>query len=238
VSNTMPIAFPRRPWLPLLSLAGLTAAACQAPPQAPEHPTWADVAPILQGECNHCHGATARTTGSDGPATYRFDFFDVDDAVCGDAALAMDLPALAVASAKLIKTDIATPMYGRPRMPPAPAAVLQDWERETIERWADQPVKGPPPPGNRRPRIAINQLASASVKGQLSFIATVDDPDADSVIGIVRLGDRVFKMDHPGTFSVKLDLTGMPAGTQRLSAVLCDGWGNADYDLGPVQVKN
>jgi hypothetical protein len=215
----------------------LVSIACQAPPQAPEHPTWADVQPILQGQCNHCHGATARTTGSIGAATYRFDFFDVDDAVCGEAAVAMELPALASASAKLIKTDITPPTYGRPRMPPAPAEVLHDWELETISRWADQPVKGPPPPGNRRPRIQVNRLESTAVQGQLSFIATVDDPDADSVIGVIQIGDRVFKMDHPGTFAVKLDLTGMPAGTQRLGAVLCDGWGNAAYDLGPVQVQ-
>jgi hypothetical protein len=212
--------------------------ACQAPPEAPAHPTWADVAPILQGECNHCHGATARTTGSLGAAVYRFDFFDMNDTVCGEAAAAMELPALAFASAKLIKTDTTVPSYGRPRMPPAPAAVLQDWERETLARWADQPVKGPPPTGNRRPRIDVNRLDPSAAKGQLSFIATVDDPDADSVIGVVQVGDRVFKMDHAGTFSVKLDLTGMPAGAQRLSAVLCDGWGNTAIDLGPIQIKN
>ena len=230
----------RRRALVLSAVAGLSvgASACQAPPEAPAHPTWSDVAPILQGECNHCHGATARTTGSLGSATYRFDFFDMNDAVCGEAAMAMELPALAAASAKLIKADITKPMYGRPKMPPAPGPVLQEWERETLLRWADQPVKGPPPMGNHRPSIRVNQLESASAKGQLSFIATIGDPDADSVIGIIQIGDRVFKMDHPGTFAVKLDLTGMATGIQRLSAVLCDGWGNAAFDLGPILVKN
>jgi hypothetical protein len=222
-----------------LATGTLTAlSACQAPPEAPEHPTWADVAPILQGQCNHCHGSTARTTGALGPAVYRFDFFDVNDVVCGQAASAMDVPALAFASAKQIKTDVTPPTIGRPRMPPAPATPLAKWEQETLSRWADQPVKGPPPLGNRRPRIEINQLSSTATSASLSFIATVNDPDADSVIGIVQIGDRVFKMDHAGSFAVKLDLTGMPAGQQRLNAVLCDGWGNTDYDLGPIQIKS
>ena len=93
----------------------------------------------------------AHTTATLGAATYRFDFYDMNDAVCGDAAAAMDVPALAAASAGLIKTDINSPGGGRPRMPPAPAPVLADWERETISRWADAPIKGPPDPGNRLP---------------------------------------------------------------------------------------
>jgi hypothetical protein len=222
-----------RPWLLCLPLL---VAACEGPPRAPAHPTWADVAPILQGECNHCHGATARTTGSLGPATYRFDFFDMDDAVCGDAAAAMDVPALAAASAGLIRSDTSAASGRRPKMPPAPGPELLDWERETIQRWADAPVKGPPPPGNRRPRIRVNELP-ASAKGQVSFVATTEDPDNDSVIGVIQLGDMTVKMDHPGSFAVSFDLGGMPAGTFRLGAVLCDGWGNAAYDLGPLRVE-
>jgi hypothetical protein len=218
----------------LLMLGG--AFGCEGPPSVPEHPTWGDVAPILQGECNHCHGATARTTGSLGPAIYRFDFFDMNDAVCGEAAAAMDVPALAAASAGLIKADI-TPMGGhRPKMPPAPASPLQDWQRETIQRWADAPVKGPPPPGNRRPRIRVNRLPTAA-SGQLSFLATIEDPDNDSVIAVLQFEDLIVKLDHPGTFAVGFDLAGMAPGSHRLSAVLCDGWGNIGYDLGPIRIE-
>ena len=39
-------------------LAGLGCA-----PKAVDHPTWADVQPILAGECSHCHGSTADLTG-------------------------------------------------------------------------------------------------------------------------------------------------------------------------------
>jgi hypothetical protein len=219
----------RSTWL----LAGISMmGACQGAPEAPLHPTWADVQPILQGQCNHCHGATARTTGSIGPAAYRFDFYDMTDEVCGDAAAAMDYPALAKDSASLMKADL---RGVRPKMPPAPAPELHDWERDTLLRWADAPVKGPPPEGNRRPRIHVNRLPS-TVGPRLSFIAQVEDPDADSVIGLIRFGDQLFKMDHPGAYQVDFDMSSVPRGTQRLTAILCDGWANATYDLGPIEV--
>jgi hypothetical protein len=226
-------------WFPALcsSLVALAlGAGCEGPPPVPTNPTWADVSPILQGQCNHCHGSTARTTGSLGAAVYRFDFFDVTDAVCGEAAAAMELPALAAASAGLIADDVTPTVGRRPKMPPAPASVLSDWERETLQRWADAPIKGPPPPGNTRPRIRINRLP-ATATSELSFVATTEDPDNDSVVGVIRLGNLMIKMDHPGTFSVRFNLAGMPSGTQRLSAVLCDGWGNEEYDLGPIRVE-
>jgi hypothetical protein len=161
--------------------------------------------------------------------------------VCGDAAAVMNdgtsSPlSLAAGAAALIKSDLTAAAASRPKMPPAPARVLEDWERETILRWTDAPAKGPPPLGNRRPRIVLNRLP-VSAKGQLTFIATTEDPDNDSVIGLVTLDDLTFKMDHPGSFQVRFDITDMPPGPHRLAAVLCDGWGNTSYDLGPVTVE-
>ena len=160
----------------------------------------------------------------------------MSDAVCGDAALAMDVPALAAASAALMKTAITPVGNSRPKMPPAPGPVLQDWQRETIQRWADAPVKGPPPPGNRRPRIRVNRLPAAAAT-QVTFVATLEDPDNDSVIGVIQLGDQIVKLDHPGTFAIRFGVTGMAAGVHRLNAVLCDGWGSVGYDLGPIRVE-
>jgi hypothetical protein len=213
-------------------LSMLAAGACEGPLEPPLHPTWADVQPILEGNCNHCHGSTAQRTGAKGPAVYRFDFFDMNDVVCGEAARAMTVPALAGASAGLMKTDL---RGGRPKMPPAPASPLHGWERDTILRWADQPVKGPPPASNRRPRIRVTNLP-ASVSTKLKFYAVVEDADGDSVVGLIQFGDVTFQMDHPGSYTVELDMTNVPAGSQRLSAVLCDGWANATYDLGPIVV--
>jgi hypothetical protein len=213
-------------------LCALAVLACQGPPEAPLHPTWADVQPILAGNCNHCHGSTADKTGSIGSAIYRFDFFDMNDDVCGDAARAMPVPALAAASASAMKLDL---RGGRPKMPPAPADPLHDWERDTILRWADAPVKGPPPADNRRPRIRVSSLPS-SVTNKLAFFAVVEDSDGDSVVGVIQFGNATFQMDHPGSYAVDLDMTGMAAGTQRLSATLCDGWASTTYDLGPIVV--
>jgi hypothetical protein len=215
--------------LPLLAVA----AGCQSPPEVPLHPTWADVQPILNGECNHCHGATAAKTGALGPAVYRFDFYDMSDEACGDASSAVDVPALAAASAgRMVAALSGSP----PRMPPAPARPLYDWERDTILRWAEQPIKGPAPPGNHRPRIRVNNLPAA-VSKNLSFIATIEDTDGDPVIGVLRLGELSYRMGHPGSFAVNFDMTGVLRGPHRLTAVLCDGWYNATIDLGPIDVN-
>ena len=37
--------------------------ACASPPTAPERPTWADVEPIVRGECVSCHGAKVSGDG-------------------------------------------------------------------------------------------------------------------------------------------------------------------------------
>jgi len=216
-------------WLgcPSLLVAG---AGCAPAPDAPLNPTWADVEPILRGQCNHCHGGSAATTGSVGSIVYRLD-------ACGEAAQAMSLPALARALAPQIKTDV-TPLPGapRPRMPPAPAAVLADWERETLVRWADAPVLGAPPAGNRPPRLEVKGFP-ALIDQRLTFVAQLSDPDGHSAVGVLRVRDLVFRMDRPGSFQVDLDTRAWEPGPHRLTAVLCDGWQRNTYDLGQITVR-
>ena len=222
------------------SLSGalaLLAGACSEAPSVPAHPTWADVAPIVHGECAHCHGSTALTTGGG----YRLDFYDMTSDVCGDAAQAIQpAPILASTSAVLMASDISSPGGGnRPRMPPAPAPLLRDWERDTILRWAQAPAKGAPPADNHGPTVAIAHVP-VSVDKSLTFTAVVSDEDADPVIGVIEVSGvpTAFGMNRAGSFSVALDASAWPAGTQRLSAVLCDGWTKATYDLGPVTIKH
>jgi hypothetical protein len=224
----------------LLAIAAAAAAAvaagCEPSPVAPMHPTWADVEPILRANCNHCHGGTARVTGALGPAVFRFDFYDMTPELCGEAALAMDLPALARAQAGLIMTDV-TPVGGpRPRMPPAPGAVLLDWERETLQRWGPAPIRGVAPAGNRPPRIELTGFP-ASITGPLSFVAVLEDPDGQSAVGVIKVGDVIYKMDRPGSYKVSLDTSGWAARSHPVSAVVCDGWANASYELGEVTVR-
>jgi len=138
--------------------------ACSEAPPVPEHPTWADVEPILRGQCNHCHGATAETTGSaaaitglSGGAVYRLDFFDINDGACGAAAVAISPSTAARNAASLMRESVASVNGNRPRMPPAPAPLLSQWEREVIDRWTRMPppAKGGPPWTNRMPRLQI-----------------------------------------------------------------------------------
>jgi hypothetical protein len=221
--------FPTHLALPALGLA----AACSGPPTVPAHPTWADVAPVLRGECTGCHGSTANDTGGG----YRLDFFDMTPEVCGDAAKALPSPLLAAGAAPLIKLDVSpTPTGDRPRMPPAPAPNLYDWERKLLLAWTTAPSKGPPPGDNHVPFIDVGTLP-AKVSGHLTFTALLDDPDGEPVVGVIQGGNALYTMNRAGTFAVDLDTATWPVGTQRLSATLCDGWTRVTYDLGPVVIE-
>jgi hypothetical protein len=215
-------------------LGALVLGGCGDKPAAPEHPTWADVLPIIRGQCAHCHGVTAPTTGS----AYRLDFYDMTADVCGQAARALPGGILAAAAAPSIITDVTPPADGsHARMPPAPAPGLHDWERETLLRWAAQPVKGPPPDGNHTPTISVSGLPRM-VDKSLRFGALLDDADGDPVVGVLEIAGVAFAMPSSGSFAVDIPAQGWPAGPQRLTAVLCDGWVSAPFDLGPIDVKH
>jgi hypothetical protein len=200
----------------------------------PDQPTWADVQPIFHGECTQCHGATASVTGFG----YRLDFYDMTMDVCGDAALAIPGGILAAAAAPSVITDITpSPLNGISRMPPAPAPVLHDWERETLLRWAAKPVKGPPPANNHAPTIEVTGLPKV-VSDTLSFSALIEDADGDEAVGVLEIAGSIFTMPSSGAFAVRMPASAWPAGMPRLTAVLCDGWTSATYDLGPITVQH
>jgi hypothetical protein len=220
-----------------VTVALVSGLACDSTPAEPLNPTWADVAPVFRGECNSCHGYTAGQTGGG----YRFDFFDVTKAVCGDAALALGT-GVALAGSPLVApriVDDVIPWNGAawPRMPPQPSPALPHWERDTIERWAVAPVKGPPPPSNRPPTVAVTQYP-ATADQQFAFTAVIDDPDGDSVLGVVEANGLAFLMGRPGSFAVSFDSSTWPAGPQQVTAVLCDGWANISVPLGTVAVTH
>jgi hypothetical protein len=221
----------------LLVVVFASGLACESSPTEPATPAWADVAPIFRGECNSCHGWTAGQTGSG----YRFDFFDVTSDVCGDAALALPAGSLLAGSpvaAPQIETDVvAQKGENWPRMPPQPSPALPDWERDTIERWAAQPVKGPPPPSNRPPTITVEDFPSTAGT-KLAFTAILDDPDGDSALGVIEVNGFAFLMSRPGSFDVTFASSSWPSGPQDVKVVLCDGWVSTQIDLGAVQVKH
>jgi hypothetical protein len=217
--------------------AAVLAVGCGPTAVAPAHPTWADVAPVLRGECAGCHGWTAKDTGG----AYRFDLFEATPEVCGDAALALEsgvLLAGSPASPPLIARDVAlVPGASFARMPPLPAPALPDWERETLERWAAAPVKGPPPATNRPPTIAVSGFPAAA-NAWLAFTAILDDPDDDGAIGVVEVGRFAFLMNRTGAFGVTFDASAWPEGPARVSAVVCDGWAKSTVELGTVNIRH
>jgi len=232
-----------------LAIVASAGGACGPQGSVPAHPAWADVAPILRGECVSCHGWTATDRPANAAGVHpentggsiRLDFYDVTPETCGDAAAALD-PSVSLAGSPLatsqIKGDV-TPLAGArwPRMPPQPSPALPSWELETLTRWTADPVKGPPPAGNRPPTVAVDQLPSVADR-VLAFTAILEDPDGDGALGALEVGDQTFYMNRTGSFAVHLDSSAWSAGTIHPVAVVCDGWVKDTIDLGPVEIRH
>ena len=225
----------RSPW-PWLTLGGwLVGAGCARQPTVPDQPTWADVQPILRGNCAGCHGSTAAETG----LGYRLDLYDVSSDICGEAASAVGAGTpMAAAWAPKIATDITPPESGgRERMPPLPGPSLLDWERETLLGWTKQPIKGGSPPGNRPATIQVFGLPSTA-SDRLTFTALVSDPDGDEAIAAIRIGDVTFAMNRSGSFAADLDMRSTPVGTHAVTGYACDGWtSGSPIPLGSVDIE-
>lgn len=206
-------------------------------PSAPERPTWADVEPILRASCTGCHGATAGQNGRGGETVYRFDFYAITEETCGEAARAVDDPQLAEARAKLIGEVVTPPPGGgQARMPPSPGPALADWERDTLTRWAADPLLGAPRPAQRLPTLELTSGPASPLGDTLDFTVLVEDPDGEAVVGVLKLGPETLKIRGPGSFHVRLDISRWPAGRYPAAAVLCDGWGQIRHAL-PDLVK-
>jgi hypothetical protein len=210
------------------------AAATCGSDEAPESPTWAQVEPILRAECGHCHGASASVTG----AGFRFDFYDMTSAICGDAAAVLADVGLAQALSDSIARAItsADPNV-RPIMPPLPAPYLSEKEWLTILRWTASPMKGDKPENNHAPWISVAGT-SATADDTLDVNVVVHDPEGDPVVGVVRVGGQVGRMDRSGAFSARYDTSSWPAGPTVLRAELCDGWSRVSADLLTITIEH
>ena len=59
------------------------------------------------------------------------------------------------------------------------------------------------------------------------------------MIGVIELdGVPRYGLNRAGTFAVAIDVRGRPNGTQRVSAVLCDGWMSTTVDPGPITIAH
>ncbi len=229
------------------SVTLLLLGACSGP-VTPDKPTWeADIYPILQGQCLNCHGATSNKTG---PA-FRFDFFDLDK--CKDigppppdleldtpngwtwrGAIADDVkPQLRTNEGRVVETF-------RPRMPPAPASLLEDWQVETIAKWSKrskEDARGKRPSNrNRLPTIRITSELPESTDSELTVSFVVEDGDDDPVIGLLKIGDQSHYINSAGLGEHTFDLSGESNGELTITANLCDGWEQQPFDdLGKVE---
>ena len=143
----------------LLAAAG---AGCTIYPAEPTSPTYAkDVQPILAAHCTRCHGGDGTLTNEDGGTRagaidcYLDQLADRGDCTtlvdggqppfsqckpgakyCATAPLAPGTPTTLFDFYVFQAADSPTPM------PPPPAAPLNDWELNTLKRWA---ANGAPP---------------------------------------------------------------------------------------------
>jgi hypothetical protein len=221
-------------WSWVMAVAGTLGCA----PEAPPHPTWTDVRPILAGQCTHCHGSTAAEAGGG----IRFDFYEMTPEVCGQAAQVMtpDKPLGRYYAGKIWEAITTTPSRPgtRPLMPPPPAPYLDAWEWQTIGRWvADGAPRGELRPGNRPARFRIYR-DSGPADRTLDVTVVIEDPDGDPVVGVLTFGDVTLNMDRAGAFSATLDTSKWEAGERAISAVLCDGWSNVSYAVGTLTVAH
>lgn len=217
-------------WLPIVAFA--VGGAC-SPPDAATDPTWADVYPILQGQCLHCHGSTAAKDGGN----YRFDLLDASS-VCkqeeaDDLVAGLSPPSSFYAARRLILADITPYAAGfRPKMPPEPGRALEGWQAETLERFvakldalpfteAMTAGLGPLPADARSPTISASYARNGNT---LVVDYVVEDENADAVVGQLRVGQGLRSpIEGSGRGQARFDLGGT-TGPWPIDARLCDGW--------------
>ena len=218
----------------LHTLVLLGAAVACSPADPPTRPSWdQDVLPILQGSCNHCHGASKSLDPVTGMAAPPGPVFRLD--VCNaQAPLIMQsgVQILGVGALSLNTSTITTflqPVRPNPRasMPPPPASPLSDYDLQVLKRWA-RIAMGPngaeaaceKAVPNRRP--VVNVIEEPIQDGN-DAVAVVDisDADHDQVLGKFGLGNVTVTV--PGSGRRRLVFEGGSAG-QVLTWDLTDGY--------------
>jgi hypothetical protein len=212
----------------LFTVIALGLPAC-APPTVPNRPSWDDdVMPILQGSCNHCHGDTVGRGIMGGPV-FRYDI--CDPAPFMEAGI--PLPPMAPGAANLAPTfavQLKPMMAGRrPLMPPPPAALLSDYERDVLLKWGDAMNT------DRCRRASRNRAPNVRVIGKpewdggdVKVEVEVTDPDGDQVLGKVSVGQASSGITSSGRRVVTV--VGAREG-DPINIIVHDGWDSRTLDI-------
>ncbi len=213
-------------------------------PEVPATPSFQqDVLPILAANCVRCHGFP--TIGG-APPEFRLDSFaDIvvsdgearaEPACGGDpgdpAAEVVICGAARYALISSIRTDAETaPMP--PRFP------LDDYQIETLSRWAETPERGAPHANNHVPVVSVEEVSQAGTL--VTLRVRVDDEDRDLIAGTLRANvdtvERFVGAVRSGTVEIAWDTTGIPAGDHALIAYVDDGAQVHAVALGTVAVE-
>jgi hypothetical protein len=214
-----------------MRLAFVVAIVAGCTPEVPAEPSFQqDVMPILAANCVRCHGDPAI---GGAPRAFRLDAFDdvaiaEGEPVCGETTTCG-----AASYASLIAARVRDE-----RAPMPPRFPLDDWQIETLERWAASPVRGAPREPNAVPVVVVEGYAQ--VGALVTLRVRVDDPDGDLVAGTLRArvgtADRLVGALRTGTSEVVWDATGIALGAHALTAAVDDGAQVHTIQLGTVDV--
>jgi len=198
-------------------------AACT--PSVPGAPSFQqDVAPILAANCIRCHGYPAI---GGAPEYFRLDSYG-DLPLSDDPDLTIDGVAT---QAPLIAERVAST-----DMPMPPRFGLDDYQIETLVRWAAGADRGAPR-SNNQPPVVTGSVDLA----QLVASVRVDDADDSLVAGELRLvsatADRFVGLVRTGSLSFAIDPALVAdAGTYRLVARVDDGAEPAVIEVAAFEV--
>lgn len=204
----------------------------------PAQPTWhRDVQPILAANCVRCHGAVPR---GGAPDSFRLDSYDDQPGPHGRTIRG----AATMAAYMGIRVDrVGSREDGVTSMPPLFG--LSDRQIDIINAWfVNGAPRGTAAEGNRPPQIALRApLGEAVLDGVMTIRYEIADPDRDLVVGELRAGlDRDSSVRvgelHDGRGDLAWDLGVIAAGSYTLFAVLDDGSGPVETELGTYEVTH
>lgn len=239
---------PLRWWSGPRALALLATALAACTDDAPEDPTWAEVAPILAAHCVRCHGAPAL---GGAPPTFRLDRYD--DVVLESGPFAGDTAGVRRVLGAAAMAEWIAERTGDGSMPPR--IPLAQHDRDLLANWFAArapsdgglddglilPRRGPGRPGNTPPKLSLISVDAPPGAAVVRLAYELRDLDRDLVTGemIATSASSATPLGelHSGRGVLELDAARLPAGLYDLEATLDDGSGTQRSLAGQVQVQ-